>query len=264
VWSDDFAGAAGNAPSSANWLADIGTGYPGGAPAWGTGEVETDTSSANNVQLDGSGHLVITPIESNGAWTAGRIETLRSDLGAPAGGELEVSACIEQPNPAIGLGYWPAFWMLGAAFRGNYTNWPSIGEIDIMEDVNALNEQAGRLHCGTSSAGPCNEPIGLSSGLRACTGCQTGYHIYSVIVDRTDTSAEQIRWYLDGVEYFSVSESQVDIATWQAAVDHGFFLIFDVAIGGGYPNGVCSCSTPTGATTSGAGMSVDYVAVYQR
>jgi hypothetical protein len=153
--------------------------------------------------------------------------------------------------------------MLGAAARPvGATNWPSIGEIDVMEDVNALSEEAGTLHCGVNPGGPCNETNGLGSGLRACSGCQTGYHTYSVVIDRRNTSAEQIRWYLDGTNFFTVNESQVGTSTWQAAVDHGFFVILNVAMGGGFPNGVCGCGTPTGSTSSGAGMSVDYVAAY--
>jgi Ricin-type beta-trefoil lectin domain len=34
-------------------------------------------------------------------------------------------------------------------------------------------------------------------------------------------------------------------------------------MGGGYPNGVCGCTTPTSSTTSGGTMSVAYVAAYQ-
>ena len=263
VWSDDFTGASGTGVNTSNWLYDTGTSYPGGAANWGTGEVETATNSTNNVYQDGGGHLVIKPINSGGSWTSGRIETQRTDFAAPAGGQLEVSASIQQPNPASGLGYWPAFWMLGAAARPvGATNWPSIGEIDAMEDVNALSEVAGTFHCGVDPGGPCNETNGLGSGLTSCSGCQTGYHTYSIIIDRTNTSAEQIRWYKDGAQYFSVNESQVGTSTWQAAVDHGFFIILNVAIGGGFPNGVCGCSTPTSATSSGAGMNVDYVAVY--
>jgi hypothetical protein len=263
VWSDDFTGASGTGVNTSNWLYDTGTSYPGGAGNWGTGEVETATNSTNNVYQDGGGHLVIKPINSGGSWTSGRIETQRTDFAAPAGGQLEVSASIQQPNPASGLGYWPAFWMLGAAARPvGATNWPSIGEIDAMEDVNALSEVAGTFHCGVDPGGPCNETNGLGSGLTSCSGCQTGYRTYSIIIDRTNTSAEQIRWYKDGAQYFSVNESQVGTSTWQAAVDHGFFIILNVAIGGGFPNGVCGCSTPTSATSSGAGMNVDYVAVY--
>ncbi|WP_225918735.1 glycoside hydrolase family 16 protein [Actinocatenispora comari] len=263
VFSDDFGGAAGTGVNRSDWLYDTGTGYPGGAGNWGTGEVETMTDSTTNVYQDGSGHLVIKPVNSNGSWTSGRIETQRTDLAAPAGGQLQVTASIKQPSPANGLGYWPAFWMLGAAARPvGATNWPSIGEIDVMEDVNALSEEAGTLHCGVNPGGPCNETNGLGSGLRACSGCQTGYHTYSVVIDRRNTSAEQIRWYLDGTNFFTVNESQVGTSTWQAAVDHGFFVILNVAMGGGFPNGVCGCGTPTGSTSSGAGMSVDYVAAY--
>jgi hypothetical protein len=264
VFSDDFNGAAGTGVNTANWLYDTGTSYPGGAGNWGTGEVETETNSTANVYQDGSGHLVIKPIETNGAWTSGRIETQQTDFEAPAGGEMEMTASIEQPNPGNGLGYWPAFWAMGAAARPvGATNWPSIGEMDIMEDVNALSEVSHTFHCGVDPGGPCNETNGISSNLLACAGCQTGYHTYSVIVDRTNTSAEQLRFYTDGNLQWTVNESQVPVATWQAAVDHGFFMILNVAIGGAYPNRICNCTTPTSATSSGAGMSVDYVAVYQ-
>ncbi|MBS2539805.1 ricin-type beta-trefoil lectin domain protein [Catenulispora sp. NF23] len=33
-------------------------------------------------------------------------------------------------------------------------------------------------------------------------------------------------------------------------------------MGGAFPNGVCGCTTPTGATSSGGTMQVDYVAAY--
>ncbi len=252
VFSDNFAGAAGSMVNSANWKYDTGPGS-----SFGTGEIETMTNSTSNVYLDGNGHLVIKAIESGGAWTSGRIQTNTANVGAPAGGELEVTASIEQPNPASGLGYWPAFWMLGPG------SWPSTGEIDILEDVNALSEHSGTFHCGVDPGGPCNETTGIGSGLLACSGCQTGYNTYSIIVNRTNTSAESITWYLNGSQFFQVNESQVPTATWQAAIDHNFSIIFDLAMGGGYPNGVCGCTTPTSSTTSGASMSVAYVAAYE-
>ena len=272
TYSDAFSSAAGSGVDS-GWTYDQGTQYNGTgcAASWGTGEVERSTNSTANVSEDGSGHLNITPVNSGGSWTSGRIETVASNFAAPAGGEMEVSASIRQPNPGSGLGYWPAFWMLGAGFRASGTgtsgtmtcsNWPSTGEIDIMEDVNALSEVAGTLHCGVDPGGPCNETTGQGSGLVACSGCQTGYNTYSVIVNRTNTSNESITWYLNGNAYHTVTESQIGTSAWQAAVDHGFFLILDVAIGGGFPNGVCNCTTPVSSTSSGAAMSVGYVAVY--
>jgi Ricin-type beta-trefoil lectin domain/Glycosyl hydrolases family 16 len=251
VFSDDFNGGAGTAPSSANWTYDLGPGSN-----FGTGEIETATNSTQNVHLDGNGNLDITALGSGSSWTSGRIHTPSANVGAPAGGELEVTASIQQPNPGNGLGYWPAFWMLGPG------QWPENGEIDILEDVNALSQHSGTFHCGTDPGGPCNETNGIGSGLQGCSGCQTGYHTYTAIVNRTNTSNESITWYLDGNQFYSVSESQVGAATWQAAVDHNFTIIFDLAMGGGYPNGVCGCTSPSGATTSGGTMSVAYVAAY--
>lgn len=254
IFSEDFSGAAGSGLNTTNWKYDTGTG-------WGTGEVETMSSSTANVQQDGSGHLKMTAIrDASGNWTSGRIETQRSDFAAPVGGELEVSASIQQPNVtgAAAAGYWPAFWMLGSGIRSGGT-WPGIGEIDTMEDVNGLSSVFGTLHCGVDPGGPCNETTGIGSGQHTCSGCQTSYHTYSVIVDRS-VSPEQIRWYLDGVNYFTVSASQVPAATWTAAVDHSFFIIFDLAMGGGFPGAFGG--GPTASTQSGASMLVDNVQVY--
>ncbi|MEU6731646.1 glycoside hydrolase family 16 protein [Streptomyces physcomitrii] len=264
MFSDDFEGAAGSRLDGADWLYDIGTGYPGGAPNWGTGEIEVSTDSTDNVYQDGEGHMVIKPIkDSAGNWTSGRVETQRTDFGAPEGGQMEMSASIKQPNPEKALGYWPAFWAMGADARPvGATNWPSIGELDIMEDVNGLSKHSTTFHCG-EWAGECHDPDGISSDLQACDGCQTDFHTYSVIVDRTNAAAEQLRFYLDGKETYRVDQNQVSEATWRTAVDHGFFAIFDVAIGGSYPNKVCGCTSPAADTSSGAGMSVDWFAVYK-
>lgn len=266
VFSDDFNGSSGSGLNRADWLYDIGTGYPGGAGNWGTGEIESATDSTQNVYQDGNGHMVIKAIrDGSGHWTSGRVETQRTDFAAPAGGQLQISASIQQPNPASGLGYWPAFWAMGAAARPvGATNWPHIGEIDIMEDVNALSKHSTTFHCG-AWAGECHDPDGITSDLQSCGGCQTGYHTYSAVIDRTNASAEQLRFYLDGNVTFTVNENQVSVATWQEAIDHGFFGIFDLAIAGSYPDKVCGCSSAAqaGNITSGSAMSVDWFAVYQ-
>ena len=248
VFSDDFNGAGGSGADS-QWMYDTGPGSN-----FGTGEIETMTNSTSNVHLDGNGNLDVTALGSGSSWTSGRIQTTSANVGAPAGGQLEVTASIQQPTG--GLGYWPAFWMLGPG------QWPENGEIDIMEDVNSLSELSGTVHCGTDPGGPCNEPNGVGSGLRSCSGCQSGYHTYTMILNRTNTSSESITFYLDGSSYFTVTEAQVGTATWQAAFDHNLSIILDLAMGGGYPNGVCNCTTPTSSTASGGTMSVAYVAAY--
>ena len=264
VFSDDFTGAAGSGLNTANWLYDIGTSYPGGAANWGTGEVETMTNSTNNVYQDGNGNLVIKPIrDGNGNWTSGRVETQRTDFAAPAGGKVRMEARLQQPNVsgAAAAGYWPAFWALGAAARPvGATNWPGIGEWDIMEDINGRSSVFSALHCGTSPGGVCNETTGLGSGEHACSGCQTGFHTYAVEYDRS-VSPEQLRFYLDGNNHFTLNSNQIDATTWNNATHHGMFLILNVAIGGGFP--AAFGGGPTAATQSGVPMLVDYVAVYQ-
>jgi beta-glucanase (GH16 family) len=250
AFSDDFNGTSGTGADS-QWIYDTGAGS-----TFGTGEIETMTNSTSNVHLDGNGDLDITALGSGSSWTSGRIQTSSANVGAPAGGELEVTASIEQPNAGNGLGYWPAFWMLGPG------QWPENGEIDILEDVNGLSEHSSTIHCGTDPGGPCNEPDGIGSGLLSCSGCQTGYNTYTMILNRTNTAAESITFYLNGSQTFTVNESQVGTSTWQAAYDHNLSIIFDLAMGGAYPNGVCNCTSPSSATTSGGTMSVAYVAAY--
>ncbi|MEU5267636.1 glycoside hydrolase family 16 protein [Streptomyces hygroscopicus] len=267
-WGDDFNGAANTLPSSANWQIDTGHNYPGGPANWGTGEVQSYTGSTSNLSLDGNGNLRITPLRDGaGNWTSARIETKRADFKAPAGGVLRVEGRIQMPNVtgSAALGYWPAFWALGSPYRGNYQNWPGIGEFDFMENVNGVNSVWATLHCGTNPGGPCQETSGIGAS-RVCPGasCQSAFHTYRFEWDRS-TSPNALRWYVDGVQFHSVSQNQVDAATWSNMTDHaGYFLLLNVAVGGGFPDGVQGSRTPTAATEPGHPMLVDYVAVWTR
>src|SRR4051794_14722975 len=59
TWSDDFSGAAGTGVNTTNWKYDTGAGS-----TFGTGEIETMTSSTANVFQDGAGHLVLKAIHT--------------------------------------------------------------------------------------------------------------------------------------------------------------------------------------------------------
>ncbi|MET7983109.1 MULTISPECIES: glycoside hydrolase family 16 protein [unclassified Streptomyces] len=264
VFADDFSGAAGNGVDTANWQYTTGTSYPGGPANFGTGEVETMTSSTSNVALDGNGNLLITPRrDASGNWTSGRIETKRTDFAPPAGGKLRMEARLQMPNVtgAAAKGYWPAFWALGAPYRGNYQNWPGVGELDIMENVQGLNTEWATMHCGTSPGGPCNETSGIGNNT-PCTGttCQAGFHTYAMEWDRS-TSPEEVRFYLDGVNFHTVKANQVDATTWANATNHGYFMILNVAMGGGFPGAFGG--GPDSGTEPGHPLVVDYVQVLQ-
>ncbi len=258
-WSDEFDGAG--SVNAANWQCDSGTGYPGGPANWGTGEVEVMSCSQENVfQSDGVLHIRALHSGSDPAsgWTSGRIETQRTDFRAPAGGGLAVEAAIRLPE-LIGeaaQGYWPAFWMLGAPYRGNYWNWPGVGEIDIMENVNGLNQWWGVFHCGTNPGGPCGEPNGIGGNVSGFSpSLQAAFHTYRLEFDRNLTP-EEMRWYVDGTLRLTLRADQVDAATWSQATDHGFFIILNLAMGGGWPG------SPSSATVSGGTLLVDHVRVY--
>jgi len=261
TWSDDFSGAANTGLDTGTWKYDTGPGS-----SFGTGEIETMTNSTANVYQDGAGHLVLKALHSgtdpNSGWTSGRVEPQAATFGAPAGGVVMMESSIQQPNvnTTNGAGYWPAFWMLGSTLRSG-TPWPTSGEVDILEDINGRSSVFGTLHCGTNPGGACNESTGIGSGEHPCPGCQTGYHTYAVQIDRS-ISPEQIRWYLDGTQYFSINSTQVDATTWSNAVDHPFFIIYDLAMGGGFP--AAFGGGPNASTVSGGQMNIDWVAVYNK
>ena len=126
---DDFDGPAGSAPNSALWDYDLGPYQDDG--------LQTYTSSAENVRLDGHGHLVIQALSNPAGYTSARPVT-RGKLSMLYG---KVAARIKFPS---GQGIWPAFWMLGA----NYPEigWPRCGEIDLMEIVNVGTQYHVTLH----------------------------------------------------------------------------------------------------------------------
>jgi beta-glucanase (GH16 family) len=264
TWSDEFNGSG--SIDASRWICDTGTSYPGGPANWGTGEVEIYTCDTSNI-FESGGYLNIRALHSGTDpqtnWTSARIETVSADFQPPVGGSMAVEARIQLPNvnSTNGLGYWPAFWMLGAPYRGNYQNWPGIGEIDVMENANGLNRWIGALHCGTNPNGPCNEPSGIGSYLTDFDpSLQSAFHTFRVEIDRS-VAPEQIRWYVDGINTFTVNANQMDETTWTNAIDHGFFILLNVAMGGGLPNALAGNTTPTSDTVSNGTMLVDYVHV---
>jgi beta-glucanase (GH16 family) len=265
VWADEFDGGAGQPPSSDNWQIDIGHGYPGGPDNWGTGEIAYHTDDPANLSLNGDGQLEITALrDDSGNWTSARIETKRGDFKAPEGGVLRIEGSLQLPQVSgdAALGYWPAFWALGSPYRGDYWNWPGIGEYDFMENVNGQSTVHGVLHCGVNPGGPCDETMGLG-GTTECGGtCKDGFHTYAFEWDESGSSGE-LRWYADGQLFHSVSESTVGADTWANMTSHsGYFILLNLAMGGAFPDGVAGFATPTAATEPGHSLLVDYVRVY--
>src|SRR5689334_13672050 len=244
VWSDEFDGAAGSSFDQAKWVAEVGGG------GWGNQEREYYTTRPENIALDGSGHLVITAraepaTTSLSCWygscryTSARIKT--KGRFAQTYGRFE--ARIRIPR---GQGLWPAFWMLGDNIDA--VGWPKSGEIDIMENIGREpNMVHGTMHGpGYSGASGIGGPYTLASGAFA-----DDFHTYAV-----EWMPGLITWFVDDTKYFQVTPTSIpSTAKW--VFDHPFFLLLNVAVGGGWPN------DPDATTTFPQQMVVDYVRVYK-
>ncbi|KND92500.1 Glucan endo-1,3-beta-glucosidase A1 [Tolypocladium ophioglossoides CBS 100239] len=268
LFYDDFSDQpTGSLPSSSRWTLDLGTSYPGGPEHWGTGEIQTYTSDFPNIAITAHNTLRITPVRAyDGSWTSSRIETTQDwDFACKRGHRVRVEARIKLGDDpeAEQLGIWPAFWALGSEYRGNYQNWPSVGEIDILETLNGKAKVWHVVHCGVAPGGPCNEISGIS---HASEGVQRGaWHTIAWEVDRRYGGEETMSWFVDGTRQWTLAESDVnDSDAWSALAGNEKLLLLNVAVGGSFPDAVAGLKTPTEETVGGEGasMEVDYVAVY--
>ncbi|GAA4254319.1 hypothetical protein GCM10022255_058570 [Dactylosporangium darangshiense] len=134
-------------------------------------------------------------------------------------------------------------------------------QFDIMESVNGANRTWQTMHCGTSPGGVCSEKSGVGNGgPSGCTptACTKGMHRYTLDWSRADNSAT---WYVDGRQVWRTQRGgNIDPAAWDAATNHGFFILLNLAMGGEMPCNTLGC---LGSGTGGGGhMDVDYVAAY--
>lgn len=232
VWSDEFTGAAGNAPDNTKWTFDLGGG------GWGNNELQTYTNNANNIKLDGNGNLVITAISNGSGFTSARIKT--KGKFSQAYGRFE--ARIKTPT---GPGLWPAFWMLGANI--DTKPWPQCGEIDIMEQRGQQPSIThGTLHGpGYSGGNSIGKAYGLTSGR-----FDTDYYIYAV-----EWGENYIDFFVNNFLYQRLTPDDV---TGEWVYNQPFYLLLNVAVGGNF------VGFPTSGTPFPQSMYVDYVKVYKQ
>jgi len=244
AWHDEFTGPAGAAPDATKW------GYDIGGWGWGNNELEYYTDRRENSALNGAGALVITATTENTAtttyqchygpceYTSARLLTLNKF--AFTYGRAE--ARLKLP---YGQGIWPAFWSLGNNFQ--QVGWPNSGEIDIMENIGREpNIVHGTVHGPGYSGGS-----GIGGGYTYTEPLSNNYHVYAI-----EWEPEEIRWYIDDVQYLTVTPADLPAGT-EWVFDHPFFLIMNVAVGGYWPG------YPDATSTFPQNMLVDYVRVYQ-
>jgi beta-glucanase (GH16 family) len=251
AWSDEFNGAAGPfTPTSSNnqfWTFETGQGV------FGTGEIEDMISDGTTSFLDGNGHLVIKTYLSGSTYFSARIKT---QLNGSFGKEFtygRVEARIQIPTSQA---IWPAFWMMG----DNGVTWPGRGEIDIMENNGAKPLQVkGTIH----GIGYANTGLGVNFVSPTGTPFTNDYHIYGMI-----WSPFQIQFYVDDptniyatmtpgdVMGVGTSGTSSTLGQWDFW-GHNFFILFDVAVGGGF------VGNPGSGTVVPQVMNIDYVRLYQ-
>lgn len=233
AWSDEFDGPAGQLPDPANWAFDIGT-------DWGNAQLEYDTDRPENVSLDGNGNLAITARQESyqgSAYTSGRIKT--QGLFEQALGRFE--ARIQLPT---GQGIWPAFWMLGNDIDS--VGWPECGEIDIME----YRGQEPSVLIGTIHGPGYSASAGVTGRYTLQGGrFDTDFHVFAI-----EWREDGIDWFVDGNLYHTVDR---DDPTGRWVFDHPFFILLNVAVGGGF------VGSPDASTTFPQTMLVDWVRVYR-
>src|SRR6266446_206717 len=242
VWSDEFDGPNGSAVDSGKWSFDI------GGNGWGNNELETYTTRTANAYRDG-GMLVIKALRetlkgSDGItrdYTSARL--LTKNKFTQAYGRFE--ARIKIP---YGQGIWPAFWMLGDNI--GTVGWPTCGEIDIMENI---GKEPSIVH-GTFHGPGYSGAQGISAAYALPNGQKFSddFHTFAV-----EWEPNVVRFYVDGLLY--KTRTPADLPAGKSWVfDHPFFIILNVAVGGGFPG------NPDATTVFPQRMVVDYVRVYQR
>jgi beta-glucanase (GH16 family) len=244
VWADEFNAADGTGPDPAYWSNET------GGTGWGNQEREFYTAGSANAEQR-SGSLWITARRETPAgstcwygpcqYTSARLVT-RGHFTQRYG---RFEASIQIPR---GQGLWPAFWMLGDDIGS--AGWPTCGEIDIMENIGREPARVhGTIHGpGYSGAGGLGAPDDLPDG----GAFADGFHVFAVEWEPT-----AVRWLVDGHVYETRTPADLPAGT-RWVFDHPFFLLLNVAVGGGWPG------DPDGTTTFPQTMRVDYVRVYTR
>src|SRR5215469_15018230 len=241
TWNDEFDGPNGSAPDPGKWTVET------GGNGWGNNELEYYTTSSENLRLE-NGNLIIQAIKEKhvGAdgvqreYTSGRLKT--EGKFSQQYGRFE--ARIKIPR---GQGIWPAFWMMGDDL--GKLGWPKCGEIDIMENIG--KEPAlvhGTIH-GPGYSG--DKGIGSSFSLPDNSRFADDFHIYAV-----EWEPKAIRFYVDDHLYATRTPTEIPQGT-KWAYDHPFFILLNVAVGGGWPG------NPDATSQFPQTMLVDYVRVYK-
>jgi len=240
VWHDEFDG---NSINKENWTYDI------GGWGWGNGEAEYYTGRPENSRVENGLLVIEARFErfENSYYTSARLKSQGLQ-------EFQYGRIEARTKVPSGAGLWPAFWMLGSNFESSFdengankSNWPFVGEIDIMEYIG----REPNLIFGTAHGPGYSGALGLGRWNRQDYPIANEFHTYAI-----EWNYEGITWFYDGEPYFTLEREAVGDREW--VFDHEFFIILNLAVGGTFPGTIAlDTKFPTN-------YYVDYVRVYQQ
>jgi trimeric autotransporter adhesin len=249
VWGDDFNGAAGSAPNSANWMYDTGNN-------WGNGEIDYGTNSTQNGYLDGNGDLVIALLYSASGfcqypgcpnYTSAHLQTAGLFAAGPYG---RIETRLKVPDtPGVGA----AFWSLGNDYYSQGTPWPWSGELDMVEiPYPNIGQNGSTVHGGETDSQTNFEYNGLSRQVFLPSGqlFSQAFHIFG-----TNWMPYRFTFDLDGTTY-----GQTDLQNLGAtdiwAFQQPIYLILSAGVGASNSGTPVPADFPTYFT-------IDYVHVFK-
>ncbi len=265
LWSEEFNGTSLN---TSVWTASNGNGCQ--INLCGYGNQELQFYSPGNLSIadvpfePGTRALAITArreVNGSNQFTSGKIDSA---------GKVQVKYGlieVRMATPKVGVGLWPAAWMLGVSPQ----TWPRNGEIDIME-------MGGRQPAGLPPISPDQfvgsnvityQPAACVPGNESCAGSTAWQTKNWVTPSRslanrfvtyrlywTDT---QIRFtLLDNGREYDMYKAPITINS--TALNQPFYLLLNMAVGGNFTPAAtpAQVTAPLPATTY-----VDYVRVYE-
>jgi len=237
TWSDEFNGTG--APDPAKW------GYDLGSSGWGNNEIQNYTNLTQNARQE-NGSLIIEALRQGNGWTSARLLTNNKF-------EFRYGRVVFRAKLPVGIGTWPALWMLGENF--SWAGWPACGEIDIMEHV---GKDPGMVHSSVHS--PSSYGATVNTAKKYIGTFNTEFHTYEL-----RWTYEKLEFSIDSVLFYTYKPAVRNASTWP--FDKPFFIIMNIAMGGNWGS---DPQYETGGLKNGiepsltsAKMEIDYVRVYQ-
>ncbi len=229
IWAEEFNGTELN---ENDWSFQLGDGCPD-ICGWGNKERQIYTKSNHRLE---NGMLYLKAKKENDRYTSTRISTKGKKQFQY--GRFEIRAKL-----AIGLGVWPAFWLLGSNI--DEVGWPLSGEIDILEYVGRTPQEIfTTLHTQDKNGDFAN------SKTTAILNIEEGFHVYAA-----EWNAERIAFFVDGINVYTFAPKERTATIWP--FDQPFYLLLNLAIGGHFGGpGVDDSIFPQE-------FIVDYIRVYQ-